>query len=199
MARRTVTLVLAAMTLAGCRKAAAPEQHAPTRGTSSPAAVEASLGTLARDSVAQDAAQFTQAFYDWYAVHETNLDTAVKLRPEVFGPELLRALRGDIAASSHSPNEVVGLDWDPLTGSQDPCLPMKVDVVTRRGDTLLVAMRGMCTDAEPRSTPDALPELLHTRSGWVFVDIRHGSDTGSLLHDLAQFQRERDSAATRHR
>ncbi len=187
--QRSVVVLAALLTLAaGCKKARQTVQ------LPEPPAIGEPPAALATDSAAEAGAAFTQAFYDWYAEHHTSLEDAVRLRPEVFAPGLLRALQADIAAARRNPGEVVGLDWDPFTGSQDPCLPMKVDLVTRRADTLLVMMRGQCTDQPSRSSPDAIPELLPSGRGWTFVDIRHGADRGTLLQDLAQLRASRDSA-----
>lgn len=144
------------------------------------------------DSSAASAARFAQAFYDWYRRHDDRLEAAVSQRPEVFSAELLAALRRDIGAQAKSPDDVVGLDWDPFTGSQDPCDPYRVDRVTRRGDTVLVAMRGTCKDAAPRQTPDAIAALRQAPAGWQFVDVLHGDGSGTLLRDLAELRAERD-------
>ncbi len=195
MIRASATIAaVAALLAAGCRKA---PHGAPAGKAAAPTAMEASFGSLARDSVAQDAAAFVQAFYEWYAEHHNRFEDAVRLRSDVFTPELLRALRADLAASSRAKDDVVGLDWDPFMGGQEPCVPMRVDVVTRRADTLFVAMRGQCTDIPPRAAPDAVPGLVRGARGWAIADIRHGGDLGSLRQDLAELAAQRDSSARR--
>ena|SRR5689334_21750050 len=176
---------LLALTVIGCRQAPRVAEHLPA----------ASDASLTDDSTAQSAARFTQTFYDWYNAHADRLEIAVKERPEVFEPRLLSALQTDLEASAKNPQEIVGLDWDPFTASQDPCDPYKVDGISRRGDTILVAMRGMCTDTAPRAGPDVIAEVARGPSGWVFVDLRHPADSGSLRADLAKLREARDSVS----
>ena len=151
------------------------------------AGTDTSLGIAAHDSAALDAAHFTQAFYDWYAAQGQNLERAVAQKPAVFAPELLRDLRIDIAAQAKSPDEIVGLEYDPFTASQDPCNPYKAGSVTRRADTLLVAISGTCDTTRPA----LFAELRRNGAAWQFVDLRHVGEAGSLLGELAQLREER--------
>lgn len=191
MSPRARVVLLALLASAACRKAAREPVAAAAQ------LAGGSADVLATDSVAQAGAAFTQGFYDWYAHHQDRLETAVADRPEVFEPALLAALRADLAASARSPGEVTGLDWDPFLGGQDRCDPYRVDIVTRRADTLFVAVRGWCSSAGSRSEPDAIPELLQRRGRWMFVDVRHGADEGTLRQDLARLAAARDSTAPR--
>ncbi len=151
------------------------------------------------DPTVKSATVFTQTFYDWYRLHDDRLETALAQRPELFGATLLTALRTDIEAQAKNPQEIVGIDWDPFTNSQDPCDPYQVASASRRGDTVLVAMRGMCTDAAPRPGPDVIARLQHRDSSWVFVDFTSPSDSLSLLGHLTLLQKDRKDAAARHR
>src|SRR5258708_5656185 len=94
-----------ALTALGCRRSSRNSEHA------AELPIDASLGEVVNDSVAQSAAQFTQAFYDWYARHNDRLETAVAEKPQIFGLELLTAIRADIDARSKSPGYIVGIDW----------------------------------------------------------------------------------------
>ena len=152
----------------------------------------------AADSAAQSAAQFTQAFYDWYRRHADRFETAIRDKPAVFAPELLTAMRADIQAQARSPDYIVGLDWDPFLATQDPCEPYRVGQVTRRGDTILVAVKGMCTDMEPREGPDVIAEVGGSAAHWVFLNFRHVRDRGSLLQDLSDLRQARESDSVRH-
>jgi len=186
-------VLLLVLTSVSCRKPPAQPMQTGARGE------DTTLGTVANDSLAGAAAQFTQTFYDWYHEHNDRFDRAIAERPSVFAPELLKALRDDLAASANSPNEIVGLDWDPFTASQDPCDPYKVDRTTHRGDTVLVAVKGTCTDMAPRPGPDVIAKLTRAGPTWVFVDFRHAGDAGTLLGDLANLRAGRDSATGRAR
>ena len=150
-------------------------------------------------SAVRSAVAFTQAFYDWYRRNDNRLETAVAQHPEMFAAPLLTALRTDIAAQAEHSDEIVGLDWDPFTNSQDPCDPYRVASASRRGDTILVAMKGMCADAAPRPGPDIIARLQRKDSTWVFVDFTSPSDTVSLLGHLGLLRRDREAAAARGR
>jgi hypothetical protein len=178
---------LLAVTTLGCHK----PSRAPVNRAG--ASADTSLEAVTTDSLAQSAAHFTQAFYDWYAQHNDQLELAVAERPEVFAPALLTALQTDIEAQAKHPGELVGLDWDPFTASQDPCDPYQVEHVTRRGDTILVALKGRCTDAAPRSGPDVVAEVLRSPAGWVFANLRDPRHPGDLLADLANLREARRS------
>jgi hypothetical protein len=203
--RFRVRSMMAAFALLSCRGREATPQQA--QGPAAPATAQAmpiaysdsAIGARATDPVADSASKFTEAFYAWYAAREYRLQSAVRARPDVFGSELLQALRLDLAAAAKHPGEIVGLDWEPFSGSQDPCGPFRATRVSRRADTVLVAMRGMCADAAPRFAPDAVPELLRVGGQWRVVNIRHGGDSGTLLEDLARLRRERDSTSARGR
>ncbi|MFI4971647.1 MAG: hypothetical protein ACHP7H_03110 [Hyphomicrobiales bacterium] len=157
------------------------------------------MGTLSTDSVAHSAAQFTQQFYVWYRQRNDRMDRAIAEGGAFFSPGLLAALRADQAASARS-QEVVGLDWDPFTASQDMCDPYTVGRTTRRGDTVLVAVKGMCSDAAPKPGPDVIAELRRARTSWVFVNFRYLSPVRNLLADLDTLRREREhSSLTRRR
>ena len=183
MSRTCLAVLLLAVS---CRRAEKPPQAVALP-------VDTSLGVAASDSEAVAAARFTQAFYDWYAAHNQNLDTAIAKKPTVFAPQLLEELRADLAASAKSPDEVVGLDWDPFTNTQDPCNPYSVGRVTRRADTLLIAVSGSCDIAQPA----VLAELRRSGSDWQFVDLRHVGEAGSLLGDLAKLREERKETRKR--
>ena len=158
---------------------------------------DAVVEARASDSVTEAARHFTQAFYDWYGQHDNRLETAVASQAGLFAPELLEALSIDLQAQADNPGEIVGLDWDPFTASQDPCNPYRVDSVTRRGDTALVAVRGMCTDAAPRATPDAIAEVSRSASGWIFVNFRYPDRPETLLDDLATLRAARQADSVR--
>ena len=183
------------LTPLGCHREASPT----TQRAATTEAADVSLGVPANDSIARTAGQFTQAFYDWYAGVGERSDVAVRARPSGFAPQLLEALRLDFAAQSKNPDEIVGLDWDPFLDTQDPCNPYRVGQITRRGDTILVAVKGLCTDAAPHAGPDVIAEVGQAKGRWVFLDFRHVGDRGSLLQDLAALRQGRDSEPSRPR
>ena len=145
---------------------------------------DSTLGAPAPDSSAQSAAHFVQAFYEWYKRTGDRYEVAVRDSAGFFDPVLLSAMRLDLVAQAGSPGAVSGLDWDPVLATQDPCDPYQVSGTTRRGDTILVAVNGMCADRPPQVQPDVIAEVRRVGRRWVFVDFRHAEDLGSLRQDL---------------
>lgn len=141
---------------------------------------------------ADSAAAFAQRFYDWYARDSMRFEATVRDSGAWFAPQLLSALRADIAASARNPGEVVGLDWDPFVASQDPCPGYRVGRPTERDGRVLVPVTGDCGQRPAGTAPDVMAELVRQGPAWSFSNFRHGSDSGSVLSDLAELKRERD-------
>ena len=160
---------------------------------------DTTLGVAAPDPAAQSAARFVQGFYAWYKQMGEQYATAVHDSPGFFSPALLSAMQLDLAAQRSHPNEVSGLDWDPFLATQDPCDPYQVTGTTRRGDTILVAVNGMCTGREPRPQQDVIAEVRSVGGRWLFADFRHVDDHGSLLQDLKALRDARGPDTVRAR
>lgn len=157
-------------------------RDAPRDGSSDP-------GTVAADSEARAAMQYTQSFYEWYGP-SGRLETVVRDSGHLFAPALLGALREDFAAQAANADEIVGLDWDPFLASQDPCPPYQAVSVNRRNDTLRVGIRASCGDSASLAV---IANVVRANGGFVFADFEHGSDSGSLVKDLAALRASRDS------
>jgi len=148
------------------------------------------------DSVTVSAVRFTQGFYDWYRTIDDADRVAVQRRPELFGAQLLSALRADNAAQRRCPGYICGLDWDPFTASQDPCDPYRAGGGPSRGDTIIVTVTHVgCTDSAEARGPDLLAKLRRVDGHWQFVDFEYPWSSGgfSLLRELADLAAERDS------
>src|SRR6267142_4096168 len=93
---------------------------------------------------------FVQDFYAWYVRKadaggpEANSDVALKLKPSSFSPLLVEALKEDFAAQAQSPDDVVGLDFDPFLNAQDICEHYKLGKITRVGKEYRVEIYGTC-------------------------------------------------------
>jgi len=179
-ARRLGTVILGSVLVLACHR----EPPAASERSTGEASRDSTLGAPAPDSAAQSAARFVQAFYEWYKRTGDQYEVAVRDSAGFFAPALLSAMRLDLSAQSASPGEVSGLDWDPFLATQDPCDPYQVTGTTRRADTILVAVNGMCTDRPPQVQPDVIAEVRRVGGRWMFVDFRHVGDSGSLLQDL---------------
>jgi hypothetical protein len=138
----------------------------------------------------ETALRFTQHFYEWYVPH-AGFEAVVRDSAQLLGPELLAALRQDMAASAADSEEVVGLDWDPFLASQDPCETYQAGSPTQSGDTTLVEVRGIC--AGKPAGPLIIAQVRRYPSGWRFVNFRY-DENPDLLRELETLRRERSTA-----
>jgi hypothetical protein len=139
---------------------------------------------------------FVQSFYDWYSAHQTSFETAIKQKPSAFAPTLLAALRADLAASARDKDDVVGLDFDPLTASQDPCQHYAAGAPTHAGAIYQVPIYGIC-DGERHPEPDLIAELTLANGTWTFTNFVYPAhDTvarDSLTNILATLAKSRQA------
>jgi hypothetical protein len=143
--------------------------------------------------------QFAQQFYDWYVpftqkrLHMPASDVALQRKAVVFSPQLLRALRIDSEAQARAKGELVGLDFDPFLGSQDPADHYEARQATVKNGTCSVGVwRASPTDtAEKMDRPEAVAELKQQNGGWQFVNFTYSVGGPDLLHQLANLRQER--------
>jgi hypothetical protein len=152
------------------------------------------LPVLPTDSAAMSAVRFTQAFYDWYRTIDDADMVAVERRPELFGAQLLSALRADREGQHLCPGYICGLDWDPFTASQDPCDPYRTGRAQHHGDTIIVAVTAFgCSGPTEGRLPSVLAKLRQVDGRWQFVDFQEAGDSGgfSMLRQLAVLAADR--------
>lgn len=147
------------------------------------------------DSISAQA--FVQKFYDWYlqeGKREQAMDplvSALKEKPELFDAPLAKALNEDLAASAKSPDEVVGLDFDPFLNAQDTCDPYTTGKVSRDGDSYQVQVFGHgCSDQKPGQS-DVTAVVKEKRGSWMFVNFLYPGN-GDLLTVLQALKKERE-------
>lgn len=150
-------------------------------------------------------AQFVQQFYDWYLAKEKALmddkseDSAFEItlrdKQSSFTPALVKALKDDLEASKKSPDEIVGLDFDPFLNSQDTADKYVVGEVHSKGDHYLVDVFGIL-EGKQLPKPDVVPELTLENGKWIFTDFHYGeSDTPAnenLIGILQQLKKDRE-------
>ena len=144
---------------------------------------------------AADARRFTQAFYDWYVPLDTGLQrptwaTVGAHRPHPFSPELLRALKDDEQAQDKDPGYIVGLDFDPVVASQDPCERYVVGDAVRSGSGYRVNVHSVC-QGKRSSTPDVVVELVPHAASWSIVNLHYPQFHGDLIEILRQLAKDR--------
>ena len=145
---------------------------------------------------------FAQGFYTWY-VPLTQKDTnrpafyvALRSKAAVFSPELLRALRNDSKAQARANGDLVGIDFDPFVGGQDPADHYAVRQVTITGNKCFAEV----WRDPPTPTPERVSETgsggrtLALHAGhWEFVNFRYPNVDSDLMGVLTLLRRDREA------
>jgi hypothetical protein len=152
-----------------------------------------------RSSVNTDSVrQFVRAFYDWYTplaladLHVRTIDSALKARPAAFDTTLARELREDDAAQAKASGELVGLDFDPVLASQDPCPRYEVGRVDGAVPPYHVQVTATC-DRGAGLVPGLVAEVEPRGGGFVFVNFRYPSMKSDLRTELARLRLSRST------
>jgi hypothetical protein len=143
--------------------------------------------------------RFTAKFFRWYApLTQMRLDgpafrLAIEQKPAAFAPELLRALQIDAQAQAKAKGEIVGIDFDPFVGSQDPTDHYAIRNATERGNTCTVEVWRDSThdNAANPQHPDAIAELGFS-AGWQFTDFKYPGVNADLIQTLASLEKQRE-------
>ena len=180
MNRRLVILSIAALASCAPSHDRAPIERAPV----SPPATAAS----ALPSIDSAAVSFVQAFYQTYgprgaASGLAAVDSLLKERPTLFTPTLLAALRRDAAARAAAKGDIVGLDWEPLLNSQDPCARYTVGAASRVASRIRVNVYAAC-DGTRSDSATVVAEVEPVGPSWAFANFIYGPPTGDLLQAL---------------
>lgn len=148
---------------------------------------------------AEECGQFVQKFYDWYLARDkalTNensqksvMEVALREKRSSFSPGLVKALQEDVAASEKSPNEIVGLDFDPFLNSQETPEKYIVGQVRAKGDHYLVDVFGVL-EGKKDSKPTVVAELTSKNGQWIFANFHYDKD--DLVSVLEQLKKDRD-------
>ena len=105
-------------------------------------------------------------------------------------PDLVRALEEDRAAAAANQDEIVGLDFDPFTNSQDPCETYAAGRTAQRADTTMVEIVGQCHGQNPL-IPDAVYLLVRSGGEFKIADIVYpqGGSLHGVLRELARMRK----------
>jgi hypothetical protein len=141
---------------------------------------------------------FVQAFYDWYvpftqkSTKDSGWGVAVRYKAKVFNTGLLHALKVDSEASAQAKGEIVGLDFDPFVGSQDPAEHYEVRHASLKSNKCFVEVwRASPTDTAAKSgKPDVIAEVAF-RGQWKFLNFQYPQTSGDLLGVLKALAQER--------
>ena len=133
--------------------------------------------------------QFVQSFYDWYVPESTrthNFGKLIKNHRASFTPQLAKALIEDNVAQSEGRGELVGLDFEPFTSSQDPCEKYLAGSVRNKANRYRVDIFSIC-DGKSSDKPELVAEVTSVNDRLVFANFRYenGADLIGILHSLA--------------
>jgi hypothetical protein len=139
--------------------------------------------------------KFVGEFYTWYVAQGKNGDplrVALKRKKANFSREVIRRLNEDAEAAAKSPNEIVGLDFDPVLDSQDFAEKYVPGKVTQKGQRYLVEVFSVYA-GKRSEVPAVIPELRHERGRWVFTNFGYKFDgkTDDLLSLLKRLKARR--------
>lgn len=157
-----------------------------------------------QDTQAQSAKAFVQSFYDWYTGEmQKNEDGPVsdplKSKRWPFSPTIVAALRADQEAQAKTPDDVVGIDFDPYLNAQDTCFPYKTGKVTASGSQYRVEVfDSNCSPSHPE-IPTVIAVVEKKGASWRFVNFIYPGEPGQpdtdLLKVLKSLQEERDKGS----
>jgi len=121
---------------------------------------------------------FVQGFYDWYVANALRNSSfpaaqiALKQRGSLFGARLAAALREDFAAQAATPDDIVGLDFDPFLNTQDSCEHYEAGAIIQQRETYSVEVHAICSGKKSRETA-VVAEVIRQGDGWKFVNFRY--------------------------
>lgn len=152
----------------------------------------------ASEKTPQSCKEFTQRFYDWYSSVssiEAKLSpsqVAIKDKKELFDSNIIRLLQEDFTAQEKSADEIIGLDIDPFSNSQELCTKYFVVNSRLNGNRCTTDVRCEDKDLEKRHQPNVSPELLFQNGSWYFVDFDYKKAKSSLLKTLKTLREDRN-------
>ena len=97
-------------------------------------------------------------------------DTAIKAKGTYFSPKLKRKLREDSEAQAKADGEIVGIDFDPFLGGQDPGKHYSVGKVVPRGASYLVEVYRVVS-GKPEQKLSVTAEVTGKNGQWYFVNF----------------------------
>jgi hypothetical protein len=138
-------------------------------------------------SPAKSPTEFVEQFYRWYtpvALRENPTpawDIALKLKRSHFSPQLARLLKEDSDAQAAC-EELVGLDFDPIVGSQEPAERYEVGEPIRKGQLYKVDIYAVRYGSRSEK-PDVKCEFVEKGGHFLFVNFfyRDGRDLLTIL------------------
>jgi hypothetical protein len=145
-------------------------------------AVAQGCGAPARASAADDPAAVVDSLYRDHFAHEQNWDATYRRQHARFAPALAALLDADTRAAAANADEIVGLDFDPLTWAQDTMTGFEVAPATREGADAIVPV----TLRQDGARTSLRVRLTRSDAGWRVSNLHYPQDDlVSILRQLA--------------
>jgi len=151
-------------------------------------------------SQAVEVRKFVQSFYDWYTPKASSAKlkdlpyyVAIRAKPELFTPRLLRALKADHQAWVHAKDDPEGIDFDPFMNSQDPDLRYLAGKVRLKAGFYYVELLPIREGVRLKKAV-IVAKVEGRRGRWRFANFiqpRFGWDLLSLLERLEADRKKR--------
>lgn len=135
-----------------------------------------------------DAAKFVSGVYAAYLPRSERsgigaLDSLMHEQPQWFSDSLRAGWQRDVSRRRENPGEIVGLDFDPLLASQDPCEDYETGSVTHVDSLIRVDIHAVCQGV--RSADAVLvAEVVLRDTQWQFTNFIYQPSVGDLLRLL---------------
>jgi hypothetical protein len=189
--RSSLTWLIAAALIAAC---GAADDAAPAAKADS--ARPSATPPIANVQPPTPGYRFVQGFYDFYLPRMSGgggWQAVRKERGATFAPELVSALDADAAAAAASPDEIVGLDFDPFLATQDPCERYEVGPESPAGPNHRVEVFAVCGGTR-ELTPSVVAEIAQRGDAWVFVNFHYPREQTDQLRVLGELSAGRATA-----
>ncbi|MBL0937716.1 MAG: hypothetical protein IBJ03_02415 [Gemmatimonadaceae bacterium] len=140
-----------------------------------------------------DAAQFVRGVYAAYLPRSERsgigaLDSLILEQPESFSDSLRAGLLRDASRRRENPGEIVGLDFDPLLASQDPCEDYVPGTAIRVDSLVRVAIHSVCQGVRSADAV-VVAEMVRRGTQWQFTNFIYEPSAGDLLQILHSNER----------
>jgi Protein of unknown function (DUF3828) len=147
-------------------------------------------GAPARASSVDGAAAVVDSLYRDHFAHEQNWDGTYQRQRARFAPQLAALVDADTRAAAANADEIVGLDFDPLTWSQDTMTGYQVAPATREGEYAIVPV----TVRQDTSRVSLRVRLARSNVGWRVANIHYPErDLAAILRQLAADRQQKPS------
>jgi len=150
------------------------------------AAVAQGCGAPARTNTQDDAAAVVDSLYRDHFAHEQSWDATYQRQHARFAPDLAALLDADTRAAAANADEIVGLDFDPLTYAQDTMTGFDVGASTPEGSDAIVPV----TVRQDSAHTTLRVRLTRSDAGWRVSNLHYPEgDLVSILRQLAADRR----------